>query len=1089
MADDVANWLAELGLAQYARAFAENHIDLALLPELDDDDLKALGVASLGHRKRLRAAASQLSAAPAPLAAPASPAAGTRAQPQRRQAVMLFADLCGFTELSRGIDPEDLRRLVERFYARCDSVIVESGGTVDKHLGDGVMAIFGAPVAHGDDTLRALRAAQAMHEAMAPLGDELGRTVQVHIGIATGEVVAGAIGGEQHYTVLGDAVNLASRLVGAAGPRETVVDDGVHRIAGGDARFEALGERAIKGIDRPVTLWRLIEVDATKAGSAAPFVGRAAERAQLEAALQAAMRERRGRFVLLRGEPGIGKSRLVEEVTHSAFALGATVHTAHALDFGGHQGSVIRQLLRALAVAPGASSPRALPPDAPALLHAALADGLDLPMPAIAETAWQTAGPQKRQAASHDVLALMAELAAGSDLLVLVAEDLHWADAETLAGLARLARAGAQRPILVFATSRGEGDPLDRGLRELLDGTALTVIDIGPLQSAEAAAFAASERGIGEDLVRSCIERAGGNPLYLEQLLRNAAEASAAALPASLRSLLIARVDRLPAIEQEALQTASVLGQRFDAAALAALLGEAAPQLQTALRVGLIRSEGGALKFGHALIREGVYLSLLRERRTELHRRAAAWYAERDLVLRAEHLECAGDGAAPAAFLAAAQDEQRHYRPGAAARLAERGLALAPDAAVRSALLLLRAEALLDGGEARAAQDAFVAALAEIEAARDRCRALIGLAGARRVTDSLDAAMAALDQAEELAAADDDRVALSQISHMRGNILFPLGRREECAAAHERALVHAEASGSASAIATALGGLGDVEYLRCRMLSASRTFDRCVHIAAGAGLGRIEVANAPMSAICRLYTLDLAYMEREAMRAMELARNVGHLRAEMIAIHALTFCRIESGNPGSCHAIIERAQEIVRTLGALRFEPENLALLADAHAIAGSTESARDHAVRAVAEIRDAAAMSFVGPLVLSIAARIEPDPAVADHHLAEAEATIAKGSLPHNHLSLRRNGIEIGWARRDPVMIVRQADALRTAFRDEPPPLVDFLCERAAVLADHIRGRTGGDWRERVDGLRARAREHRLVVLDRALAALNGRV
>ncbi|MBL8838690.1 MAG: AAA family ATPase [Alphaproteobacteria bacterium] len=1081
MADDVADWLAALGLAQYADAFAANHVDLALLADLDDDDLKTLGVASLGHRKRIRAAAAQLAAAPRPAAA-----ASAHAPAQRRQAVMLFADLCGFTELSRGVDPEDLRRLVERFYARADAAIVEAGGAVDKHLGDGVMAIFGAPIAHGDDTLRALRAAQAIHEAMGPLGDELRRTVEVHIGVAAGEVVAGAIGGERHYTVLGDAVNLASRLVGAAGPRETVVAEDVRRIAGESARFEALGERTLKGIDGPVKLWRLVGVDAVRGGSAAPFVGRAAERAQLEGAIQATERERRGRFVLLRGEPGIGKSRLVDEATRTAFALGAAVHKAHALDFGGQQGGVVGQLLRALAIAPGASSPRPLPPETPALLHAALADGLDLPMPAIAETAWQTAGPQKRLAASHDVLALMAELAAGTGMLLLVAEDLHWADAQTLAGIARLARAGVDRPILVFATSRGEGDPLERGLRELLDGIAVSVVDIGPLQAAEAAAFAAGEHGLGDDLLRSCIERAGGNPLYLEQLLRNAAEASAAALPASLRSLLIARVDRLPAVEQAALQTASVLGQRFDAAALAAVLDDAAPQLQTALRVGLVRSEGGMLRFGHALIREGVYMSLLRERRAEIHRRAAAWYADRDLVLRAEHLECAGDDAAPAAFLAAAQAEQRHYRPGNAARLAERGLALAPGAAVRSALLLLRAEALLDGGEARAAQDAFVAALAETEERRDRCRALIGLAGARRVTDALDAAMAALDQAEELAAADDDRVALSQISHMRGNILFPLGRREECAAAHERALVHAEASGSASAIAAALGGLGDVEYLRGRMLAAQRTFERCVSIAAGAGLGRIEVANAPMAAICRLYTLDLASMEREAARAMELARGVGQPRAEMIAIHAALMVRIETGDTQPCDALAERAQEIVRTLGALRFEPENLALLADAHAVAGSIETARGHAERAVAAIRDAATMSFVGPLALAIAARITGDAAAADRHLAEAEAVVAKGGLAHNHLWLRRNGIEIGWGRRDPAMISHHAEALRAAFRDESSPLIDFLCERAAVMACFIRGARDEDWRRRVAALRTVAASRHLVVLDRALAELD---
>src|ERR1700691_2926701 len=196
---DLALWLAELGLGQYAAAFAENEIDFDVLGQLTDADLKELGVSSLGNRKRLLAAI----AARTPVSAVSEPAAeGSKGE--RRQVTILFADLCGFTALSQSLDPEEVRELVARYTALIDGIVVSYGGTIDKHIGDAVMALFGAPKAHDDDPLRDARAALDIHGALEQLTDSRRNPLQAHVGIASGEVIAGPLerGAAHDYTVL-----------------------------------------------------------------------------------------------------------------------------------------------------------------------------------------------------------------------------------------------------------------------------------------------------------------------------------------------------------------------------------------------------------------------------------------------------------------------------------------------------------------------------------------------------------------------------------------------------------------------------------------------------------------------------------------------------------------------------------------------------------------------------------------------------------------------------------------------------------------------------------------------------------------------
>ncbi|MBV9522639.1 MAG: AAA family ATPase, partial [Alphaproteobacteria bacterium] len=573
---DVAEWLAELGLGQYASAFAENHIDFTLLGQLTDADLRELGIGSLGHRKRLLAAIAERGSAPSPRTPPAASAP----EGERRQVTILFADLCGFTALSQSLDPEEVRELVGRYTALVDGIVVAYGGAVDKHIGDAVMALFGAPRAHDDDPLRAARAALEIHEALAQLSQTASRPLQAHIGIASGEVVAGTMGrADVHdYTVLGDSVNMAARLVAATGPGQTLISDGVHRALSGRGICDALGAMQLKGLSAPIEVWRLRGISEAAPASRAPFVGRQAELDQFNSIVGASLARRSGQAVYVRGEAGIGKTRLVEEMRRAAEAQGFATHRSLVLDFGvGKSQGPIRALLWSMLGVSAASDPEErrraaehcaaegiVAPEALVFLH----DLLALPQTGEWHALYDAMDNNTRNRRKLALTAALVANAIGRGPTLLIVEDLHWADQLVLAHLAAIASALAEGPGLLVMTSRVEGDPLDAAWHASCRGTPFATIDLGPLRRDEALSLAGGFIDATQRVALSCVERAAGNPLFLEQLLRNAEEGSGDAVPASIQSLVLARMDRLTQRDRRAFQAASVIGQRFDLALL-----------------------------------------------------------------------------------------------------------------------------------------------------------------------------------------------------------------------------------------------------------------------------------------------------------------------------------------------------------------------------------------------------------------------------------------------------------------------------------------------------------------------------------------
>jgi class 3 adenylate cyclase/tetratricopeptide (TPR) repeat protein len=1068
---DVGIWLRDLGLEQYETAFRANAVDAAILPRLTAEDLKELGVAAVGHRRKLLEAIAALTARPAGSVAPQLPVAEAGGG-ERRQVTVLFTDLAGYTRLSTELDPEELHAMRRSFTETVDGIVEAHGGTVERHIGDSVMGVFGAPVAHDNDPERAVRAALAVHAAMPELSARFGRALDVHSGVASGEVMAAGLGGpDQGFSVTGETVNLASRLTSEAGTGQILVSAAVRRALAGRLDAVATEALAVKGFAAPVSAWRVLAINRA-ASDGRPFVGRASEVRHIGEAIAICRDSRRGQAIAIRGEAGIGKTRLVEEIQREAESRGFACHAGLVFDFGTGTGwDAMRSVVRSLAGAATESDPVKIAARAAAVIDAGLVgaeravflnDFLDLPQPRKLRAVYDAMDNATRLRGGRETLVELMRAASRSRPVLIVIEDIHWADKATLESIAALGAAASDCAALVVTTSRLDDDPMARGWR--IDGPLLT-IDLAPLRRDEALALAEGFRAAAADVTQRCIDRAAGNPLFLEQLLRNAEEQAESAVPDSVQSLVQSRVDRLGALDKQALQVASVFGQRFSLAAVRELMGAPDYEPRSLVAHFLVRPQGEEFLFAHALIRDAVYATLLRARRRDLHRQAAAWFATSDTALQAGHLDRADDPGAARAYLAAGREQAQQNRSEDALALAERGLAVARDRAERFALACYRAELLHDLGRIPDARAAFEAALADATDEPERCRVWLGLAGVKRITDDLDGALADVERVEEAAA----RLALlpeaSRARFLHGNLLFFRGDLAGCLGQHQTSLDLARQAGSAELEAAALGGLGDAEYMRGHMTTAGERFRRCVAISEERGFGRIEVANRPMAAIALHFSGDTRGALAEARQAIAAALRVGHKRAETIAHHAAAFCSHSLLDLAAAGAHADRALDLALQLGARRFEAEALGLRAELARLAGARDAALTDIEAALAISRETG-VAYLGPFFYGLLAHVAVDAATSDAALAEGERLLATNQIGHNHLLFRRDAIETCIDRGIWDAAENHADALDAYAEREPSPWTRFFAARGRALAAHGRGRRDAALRSEMERL-----------------------
>jgi predicted ATPase/class 3 adenylate cyclase len=690
MSRNVGAWLEDLGFGRYANAFAENGIDFDLLQDLTNDDLKDLGIARLADRKRLLKAIADLAPTTPDGTATAASYAPTRPEAERRQLTVMFCDLVDSTTLSGALDPERLREVLLAYQAACAAVVERYDGHVAKYIGDGLLIYFGLPRAHEDDAQRAVSAGLGIVDAVGQLNRErlgtIGVELHVRLGVHTGLVVAGEMGAgttREDMAIVGETPNIAARLQALATPNAVVISASTRRLVGGLFVYEGLGVHQLKGVSRPLQAWRVIGERSTESrfealheAGVAPLIGREAEVDLLLRRWEQA-KQGEGQVVLLGGEPGIGKSRIIEalleriaDLPHARVRCQCSPYfTTAALH------PFVRQLAQAAEVQPS---------DPPETKLDKLEHLLSESGQAVSETAPLFAGllsiptgsrypipdlsPQRLK--ERTVAALVDRVfgLARQKPVLFVIEDAHWIDPSSEELIATAIDRLHEARVLMVITHRPNYTPPWSGRSHL------TMLSLNRLS-----------RGQGEDMVRKLagnamlpahtvlgiVAKADGVPLFVEELTKAVLESGALSggtghgtrtgtlqlsVPATLQDTLVARLDRTPETKEVA-QTASVLGREFSKALLATISSLSKDRLTRALddlvQAGLLFRQGATphtrYVFKHALVQDAAYGTLLSGVRQQLHARVAESLeqrfpnaAESQPELLAYHHEAAG---------------------------------------------------------------------------------------------------------------------------------------------------------------------------------------------------------------------------------------------------------------------------------------------------------------------------------------------------------------------------------------------------------------------------------------------------------------
>jgi class 3 adenylate cyclase/tetratricopeptide (TPR) repeat protein len=858
----------------------------------------------------------------------------------RKTVTVVFCDVTGSTAMGERLDPESLRDVQSRYFEAMRAAIERHGGTVEKYIGDAVMAVFGIPQVHEDDALRAVRAAADMREELATLNKELERdrgvTIQVRIGVNTGEVVAGASAGDPAL-VTGDAVNVAARLEQGAAPGEVLIGEPTHRLVRDAVEAEEASPLEAKGKTDPVRAFRLLGVreviGAIPRHLDSPMVGRERQLAQLRQMFDAAAATRSCHLCTLLGAAGVGKSRLVDEFL-AGVSGDATVVRGRCLPYG--DGITYFPAIQAIKEAAGLADFDL--PDVVDSKVGAVLEG-DQHRVAVGKHITQLMGVGQPAAAEETFWAIRRffEASARERALVLVFDDIHWGEPTFLDLIEHIADWSRGSPILLLCMARPE--LLD--VRSGWGGGKLNAatVSLEPLSAVQAGQLIANLLGSAElpaEVAERIVETAEGNPLFVEETLGMliddgrvvrrdgrwvvAGDLSSVTVPPSIQALLASRLDRLTPDERETLEAAAVVGKDFFTGAVRDLLGPEArsrvsSDLMALVRKELIRPDRSTLpgedafRFRHLLIRDAAYDAMPKAQRAELHERFADWLervaggavSEQDDIV-GYHLEQAHGyllqlgpvderaeaiGRRASGHLAAAgrRGSLRSDHP-AGANLLRRALALAPDRGEdRARILYDLGIALLNIGDARPATAAFDEAVENAADAGDRSLELLA------------------------------RIRLSSSTMMSD----PHGQSTEAFRVQlEEAARHFGELGDDAALATVWTELAEVEWMPCLYERAERAVRRAVEHARRSGdLRLLEHAGAVLLAA----TMFGPASSEEGLRTIdELAGDAALSRhLEEFALVARAYFVGMRGEFDESRRLLRLADEIATSLG-LRFD-------------------------------------------------------------------------------------------------------------------------------------------------------------------------
>ena len=874
---------------------------------------------------------------------------GRRAEGETRKVVtVVFTDVAGSTALGERLDAESLRRVMWRYFDAMQATLERHGGTVEKFIGDAVVAVFGVPSVHEDDALRAVRAACEMREALDRVNHGLEREYGVRIvtrtGVNTGEVIVGDTAASQKLAT-GDAVNVAARLEQAAGEGEVLVGEATHRLVRDAVVSEPTAPVEAKGKSRPLAAWRVLglrpDVPAFTRSVHTPFVGRERELAELRHAFERAVRESTCSLATIVGPPGIGKSRLAREALRS-FEREARVLVGRCVAYG--DGITYLPLADVVREVAGPDPEHGLAGLLAGVERGHVATRLVLGAVGASDA------PGSPEETAWAFRRLFEALAASRPLVVAV-DDIHWAEPTLLDLLEYVLGFSGGAPILLLCLARP--DIFDSRPSWAAPRPNTSLVTLAPLSADESAELFEGlvlDAPVAPDLRDRIVAAADGNPLFVEQMLAMLADdpdAADEAVPASIHALLAARIDRLEPGERAVLQRASVEGRLFHRAAVAELLADGAHGLGGTLlaltRKELLRPDRSlyegddGFRFSHVLVRDVAYASMPKELRADLHTRLASWLEARQGTQLTGHDEIVGYHL-----------EQAYLNRIDLGRLDDDGRAVA-----------LRGGALLGRAGRRALdRDEFAAAATLLERAcrllavepAERTALLTDLGRALRGTGALDAADAVLAEAIEHARRDGDEPTELRAEMERAHVTFmrALSDPDSLRKVAQRAIAVFERLGSDADLADAwqLMGLAELEARnRGAQLVALRR-GREHAISSGDVRRQIEAWNevggamifgrTPIGEVLPFVDDELAWARERGLPALE---------ADALLGGPYVYARL--GRFDEARDRLERSKAICRELGIAYG-------LAEAHMAGSEMEMLAGDAHAAERELRDA---------------------------------------------------------------------------------------------------------------------------------------
>jgi len=928
-------------------------------------------------------------------AAPPVPAEPESAE--LRLVSVLFVDLVGFTALSETREAEDVRELLGRYFDSARTIVERYGGTIEKFIGDAVMAVWGVPVAREDDAERAVRAALDVVDAVALFGVEVGAPdLRARAGVVTGQVAALINPGEG--LVVGDRVNTASRVQSAAAPGSVFVDEVTRQVTSASIAYEDAGEHAVKGKAEPLRLWRAMRVVAGVAGNQreqgleAPFVGRDADLRLLKELFHQALERRSARLVAVSGEAGVGKTRLLREFSNYTDGIAEQIlwHAGRCLSYG--EGVAYWALVEMVRQRLG------IPEDAPlAEADEKLTAGLARWVPDESDREFlrprlgALLGLSEPGLGREELFAgwrMFFERLAAHEPVVLVFEDMQWADQGLLDFISQLLDWSAQSPIFILTLARPELAARHQGWPAGLRGATLLALE--PLEDR---AMRELLDAVVDDLPEAAAERivsqAEGVPLYAVETLRALVDRGALVerdgrlvleselgeldVPASLGSLLAARIDALDPVERQLVKAMSVFGGSFPRASAAALSGVADEQLEDvlatlvrkqvlAIRADRLSPDRGQYAFAQGLLRTVAYEMLSRQERKARHL-AAADHLRQIFPNDGEEVAEAIASHYVEAYRAAGEDadaeELRAQTVTALRRAAQRASAVgAPEGGERSLRIALEMTAdpservelmratgqmALAAGRNEVALELFTDAReAAREAGDERTAALIGgplgtaLTRLGRNEEATEQVQAALDALHDTTHDSD----VGRLHFVLGRSRAALGQFEQAVLPLERALGIAEALQLPDLLSQALTGKA-VMYVNTARVEEARLL-----LAGAADIARRDSRTVDLSrAIGNLGNLEMEWDLPEAFDHLETARQLSVRHGDRYMTN------IQTGNLMVVHLFAGRWTEVERLADELLAGNDGIAAggmedlyvrLAMLHALRGEVDAARE---------------------------------------------------------------------------------------------------------------------------------------------------